>query len=82
MALKVRGAMLIGILLTTVISFFMGITAFPTGLGDIIGTPAGLGPIVFHLDLPGALRIGFMTMFAFLFVDIFDTMGTLLGTSA
>ncbi len=82
MALKVRGAMLIGILLTTVISFFMGITAFPTGLGDIIGAPAGLGPIVFHLDLPGALRIGFMTMFAFLFVDIFDTMGTLLGTSA
>ena len=82
MALKVRGAMLIGILLTTVISFFMGITAFPTGLADIFGAPASLAPIAFHLDLPGALSLGFMTMFSFLFVDIFDTMGTLLGTSA
>jgi AGZA family xanthine/uracil permease-like MFS transporter len=82
MSLRVRGAILVGILLTTVISFFMGISAFPTGFSDIIGMPAGLGPIAFHFDLAGALQLGFMTVFAFAFVDIFDTMGTLLGTGA
>ncbi len=82
MALKVRGAILIGILITTVISFFMGITDFPTSISDIFGAPESLAPIAFQLDLPGALSLGFMTMFAFLFVDVFDTMGTLMGTAA
>ncbi len=82
MAKKVRGAILLGILLTTVVSFFMGITAFPTSLSDIFGAPASLAPIAFHMDLPGALRMGFMTVFAFAFVDIFDTLGTLMGTGA
>lgn len=82
MAKKVKGAILLGILLTTVISFFMGIRAFPTSLGDIFGLPESLAPIAFHMDLPGALNLGFMTIFAFAFVDIFDTLGTLMGTGA
>ncbi|MEW5783793.1 MAG: NCS2 family permease [Bacillota bacterium] len=82
MARKVRGAILIGILLTTIISFFMGITQFPTGLGDVFGAPASITPILFKLDIKAALAIPFFVIFSFVFVDVFDTMGTLLGTGA
>ena len=82
MARKVRGAILIGILLTTVISFFMGIKELPTGIGDIFGMPAPLAPLFLKLDLKAALSIPFFVIFSFLFVDVFDTMGTLLGTGA
>jgi len=85
MARRIKGAILLGILLTTVVSFFMGIQAFPTGLGDIFGAPASLSPILGELDLSmatGALSIPFFVIFSFVFVDVFDTMGTLLGTGA
>lgn len=85
MARKVKGAILIGILLTTIISFFMGISDYPTSLGDIVGPPAPLTPTFLQLDLSwttGALAIPFFVIFSFVFVDLFDTMGTLLGTGA
>ncbi len=82
MGMKIRGAILIGILLTTIIGIFTGVTQSPTGISDIVGSPAGLGPIAFELDFGGALRLGFMVIFALVFVDLFDTMGTLLGTGA
>ncbi len=82
MARGVRGSILIGILLTTIVGFFMGIKELPTGLGDIFGMPASLAPIALKLDLKAALSIPFFVIFSFLFVDVFDTMGTLLGTGA
>ncbi len=83
MARKVRGAILIGILLTTVVSFIMGIQPFPTGLGDVFGPPASLAPTLFRLDLRTVFTaIPFFVLFSFVFVDVFDTMGTLLGTGA
>ncbi len=82
MARGIRGAILIGILLTTVVSFIMGIQPLPTGLGDIFGLPASLSPILFQLDLRATLAIPFFVIFSFVFVDVFDTMGTLLGTGA
>lgn len=82
MSLKIRGAILIGIILTTIIGMFTGVTDIPTGLGDIIGRPASLAPVLLKLDIPGALTLGFFTIFAFVFVDVFDTMGTLMGTGA
>ncbi len=82
MARGIRGAILIGILLTTVVSFIMGIQPLPTGLGDIFGPPASLSPILFQLDLRATLAIPFFVIFSFVFVDVFDTMGTLLGTGA
>ena len=81
MALKVKGAILLGIIITTIIGMFTGVTAVPTGLGDFIGSHASLAPIAFKMDIGGALRLGFV-IFALLFVDLFDTMGTLLGTGA
>ena len=82
MARRVKGSILIGILITTGIGMIMGIAPAPTGIGDIIGRPASLAPIVGQLDIVGALKLGFMVIFSFVFVDVFDTMGTLMGTAA
>ncbi len=82
MARKVRGAILIGILLTTIVSFIMRIQAPPSGLGDIFGPPASLSPILLQLDFRAVFAIPFFVIFSFVFVDVFDTMGTLMGTGA
>ncbi len=82
MARKIKGAILIGILLTTIVSFIMGIQPLPTGLGGIFGPPASMAPVFLQLDLRAALAIPFFVIFSFVFVDVFDTMGTLLGTGA
>lgn len=82
MARKVKGAMLIGIIITTVLGMFNGVTRVPQSLGDLVGAPASLSPILFKLDFPGALKLGFMVIFSLVFVDMFDTLGTLMGTSA
>jgi len=82
MARKVKGAILIGILLTTIVSFIMGFQPFPTGLGDVFGPPASLSPILFQLDFAATFSIPIFVIFSFVFVDVFDTMGTLLGTGA
>jgi adenine/guanine/hypoxanthine permease len=82
MARKVKGAILIGILLTTIVSFIMGFQPLPTGLGDIFSMPASIAPVFMQLDLRAALAIPFFVIFSFVFVDVFDTMGTLLGTGA
>lgn len=79
MALKVRGSMLIGILITTLIGIPMGITQIS---GSIIGKPESLAPLFLKMDLKGALSLGFMTIFSFWFVDVFDTVGTLMGTAS
>lgn len=82
MSLKVRGAILIGIIATTVIGMANGVTRVPTKLSDLVGRPASLAPIALHFDFSGALSLGFMVIFALVFVDLFDTMGTLMGTGA
>lgn len=79
MSLKVRGSMLIGILVTTLIGIPMGVTNIT---GSIIGKPDSLAPIFMKMDIKGALGLGFMTIFAFWFVDVFDTIGTLMGTAS
>ena len=82
MVLRVKGAILIGILISTVIGMFNGVTQVPQSIGDLVGAPASLAPIMFKLDFVGALKLGFMVIFSLVFVDMFDTLGTLMGTSA
>jgi AGZA family xanthine/uracil permease-like MFS transporter len=79
MAMKVKGAILIGIILTTIIGIPLGITNIT---GSIIGKPASLSPIMLKMDLKAAMELGFMTLFSFFFVDVFDTVGTLMGTAS
>ena len=73
---NVRGAMLIGILATTLIGIPMGITEFK----GFVSAPESIAPIfckfewnhIWSLDM-------FVVVFTFLFIDLFDTMGTLIG---
>ena len=107
MAAKVRGSILLGILITTVLGWFFRaeavegasmigwffgtdvatVTAIPTGIKSFVDLKIGnnfvaLKEIAFHLDFAGALKLGFTTIFTLVFVDLFDTMGTVLGTGA
>ncbi|MDR1837030.1 MAG: NCS2 family permease [Treponema sp.] len=79
--LKVPGAILIGILVTTIIGIPMGVTNVSEGWSPF-SLPAA--PLLFQFDLsPGTiLTFKFFTVFfTFLFVDIFDTIGTLVGVT-
>ena len=77
--MKVPGAVLIGILATTVISIPMGITTIPAGWSPF-SMPAA--PLLFQFEWSQILTFKFFTVFfTFLFVDIFDTVGTLVGVT-
>ena len=78
-SLKVPGAILIGILGTTLIGIPMGITNIPQGWKPF-DVPAA--PLLFKFDFSKILSFEFFTVFfTFLFVDIFDTVGTLVGVT-
>lgn len=75
-ARKVSGAILLGIAGTTLFGFARGIAHWPSAL---VSLPHP-GSTLFQLDLRGALHLGLLeVVFAFLFVDLFDNVGTLMG---
>ncbi|EAX46902.1 Xanthine/uracil/vitamin C permease [Thermosinus carboxydivorans Nor1] len=81
MARNVRGAMLIGILTTTIIGIVMGIVKIPAGFSPI-AVPDFSRNAFFALDIWGAIHMGLLTIiFTFTFVELFDTMGTLVGAA-
>jgi AGZA family xanthine/uracil permease-like MFS transporter len=78
MARRIKGAILIGILLTWIIGLILGFSQFQ----GVFGPPPSLEPVLLKLDIISALEIGFFgIIFAFLFVDLFDTTGTLVGVA-
>lgn len=78
-ALRFRGALLLGIILTTIIGIPMGITKLPTA---VVSLPPSIAPIAFKADLLGALKLAFVpAIFTFFMGDFFSTMGTVLGVS-
>ncbi|MBU0934106.1 MAG: NCS2 family permease [Spirochaetes bacterium] len=78
-ALKVKGALLFGILGTTIIGIPFGVTSFGEGFSPF-AMPAA--PLLFQFDFKAMLSLDFLVvLFTFLFVDIFDTIGTLLGVT-
>jgi len=79
MAVKVRGAVLIGILATAFAGIPLGVVKYQ----GIISSPPSLHPTLFKLDIIGALSTGLITVvFVFFFLDLFDTIGTLIGISS
>jgi AGZA family xanthine/uracil permease-like MFS transporter len=77
---RVPGAILLGILITTVLAFLFHIAAPPESW---IGLPPSLAPTWLQLDIRGALNWGFFAIVLTVFVMAFvDTMGTLIGVSA
>jgi AGZA family xanthine/uracil permease-like MFS transporter len=78
--IRVRGAILIGILSVTIISYIFGVSPLPD---RFVSLPPSLKPILFQLDIAGALTWGFFAVILTVFVmDFVDTMGTLIGVSA
>ena len=79
MARKVRGSILIGILATAALAFLLKVAPLPE---RIVSMPPSLAPILFKLDVGGALTWGFASVILAVFVmDFVDTMGTLVGLS-
>lgn len=77
LAYNVKGAILIGILLTTLIGIPMGITQLSPYASF---APPSLEPVAFKLDFANIFHPNmFIVLFTFLFVDMFDTVGTLVG---
>jgi len=81
LALRVRGAILWGILATAVLSVLLGLSPVPTTLVEMPRF-SDWQPVLGKLDIPGALRLGLLEIvLVFVFVDMFDTVGTLVGVS-
>ena len=77
-ARRVTGAVMIGILVVTAIAIALGVTPF----GGILSMPPSMAPTFLQLDIMGALDVGMISViFAFLFVDLFDNTGTLIGVA-
>ena len=83
-AWKVRGAILIGIVATTLAAWLSGQASFAPQPYDL----TAIGQTAFHLDLAGVLGLSgshglglFEILFVFLFVDLFDNIGTLVGVT-
>lgn len=75
---RVTGAVVIGIIAVTVIAMLLGMVQY----NGFVSTPPSLAPTFMQLDIAGALEVGMISIvFAFLFVDLFDTSGTLIGAA-
>ncbi|WP_036911772.1 NCS2 family permease [Prevotella sp. FD3004] len=83
MALGIRGALFYTIVIMTVIGIPFGVTQLPSEF-SLISMPQSLAPIAFHLDFTQFLAFDlnyYIVVFALLFMDLFDTLGTLIGAS-
>ena len=76
-ALNVKGALLIGIIVITVISAWLGLVQIPE---TFVSQPPSIMPLAFKLDFSLIKEPEFwIVVFTFFFVDFFDTLGTLVG---
>ena len=83
LVMKVRGALFYTILIMTVIGIPFGITQIPENF-SILSLPASLGPVAFKMDFSRFLSLAidyYIVIATLLFMDLFDTIGTLIGTS-
>ncbi len=80
LARNVKGALLIGIFASTIIGFPLGVTKMPDS--SLLSLPPSLTPIFFKMEFHNIFTLDMLVVvFTFLFVDMFDTVGTLVGVS-
>lgn len=83
MAFRVKGAVVIGIVVTTLLGLPMGVTQLPE---TVTMEHVTLAPVLFQMDLGGVLVKGFLPLLtaviSFAIVDCFDTLGALVGLSS
>jgi len=76
---KVIGAIIIGVLTVTISGLLLGLIEF----NGIVSSPPDLRPILLKLDIMGAIDVAMISVvISFLFVNLFDTAGTLLGVAS
>ena len=76
---QVRGAIIVGILVTTGLALLFGLVEYR----GLVAPPPSLAPVFMQLDILGALDVAMTSVIiAFLFVNLFDTAGTLLGVAS
>ncbi|MCC2955654.1 NCS2 family permease [Massilia sp. IC2-477] len=76
--LRVKGAILIGIVLVTVLSFFFGGNTYK----GVFSAPPSISPTLLQLDIQGALSVGILNVvLVFFLVELFDATGTLMGVA-
>ena len=77
-AMRVKGAILIGILAVTVLSWILGVSEFR----GIVSAPPSIMPTFMQLDIMGALHGGLIhVILVFVLVEVFDATGTLIGVA-
>lgn len=77
MARSVKGAILIGILVAAIAGIPLGVVSNP---GAIVSLPPSIAPTALQLDVVGAIKQNlFAIIFIFFFLDLFDTVGSLIG---
>ena len=75
---KITGAIIIGVLMITFASLFLNLVEF----NGVVSYPPELSPTLMKLDIIGALDVAMISIImSFLFVNLFDTAGTLLGVA-
>lgn len=78
MVRKVTGGLLLGIIITTIIGIPMGVTKY----GGVASVPPSIAPIFCQFELQHLFSWDMLiVVFTFLFLDIFDTMGTVVGVA-
>ena len=75
---KVPGAIILGVLVITLIGIGVGLIEF----NGLVSVPPSIAPTFLKMDILGALDVAMISIiFSFLFVNLFDTAGTLLGVA-
>ena len=75
---KVPGAIILGVLIITLIGIIFELIEF----NGLVSIPPNIAPIFLKMDILGALDVAMISIiFSFLFVNLFDTAGTLLGVA-
>lgn len=82
MALKIKGALFYSIIACTIVGIPMGVTTIPEGF-TLLALPQSLEPTFMQFDFKALLNFDMaLVIFALVFMDIFNTIGTLIGAAA
>jgi AGZA family xanthine/uracil permease-like MFS transporter len=75
--MKIKGSLLIGIFLATILAIILGETPLPK---EVVSFKLDISPVFGKLDILGALKISLIApIFTMMFIDMFDSIGSLLG---
>ncbi|MED4206409.1 NCS2 family permease [Neobacillus mesonae] len=83
MAKKVKGSLLITIVVTSILSMIVGVVSYPKAINDVISLQLpSLSETFLAMDIIGAVKYGIISIiFSFTIVELFDNLATLIGLS-